>query len=250
MNNSVKFNKFVDAANKKFISKFDYSRVVYKNANTKVNIICPIHGKFITTPWNHLYSKHGCSKCGTDAMAEQQRNKSVAKLNEYIQSGLTDYDYSLTTLNKITDKITVICKLHGAFNLTADHHIRGVGCKKCADQNKLGGYTEEWFNFDNSRKNIPGLLYLLEMYSDTERFIKIGITKKSIKERYRGCKYNYNIIKKHYSSLYDCYLKEKFLKEYFFQHRYLNSLQLYKTESFCLPIKDQILKFFPDEVVL
>jgi len=241
MTNSI---KFLDSSNKKFNSKFDYSRVQYKNANTKISVICPIHGEFITTPWNHLYSKHGCASCGTDAMAEQQRNKSLTKLKEYIESGVTDYDYSLTEMSKITDKIKVICPTHGEFSLTADHHIRGVGCKKCADQNKTGGYTETWFNFDHTRKNIPGVLYVLEMYSDSERFIKIGITKRSIEDRYKGCKYKYIIIGTYYASLYECFTKEQFLKEHFLQHRYLNSLNLFKTESFCIDVKNQILKLF------
>ena len=49
---------------KKYIGdKYDYSKVEYINAKTKVCIICPIHGEFWQTPYQHLNLKQGCSKC-------------------------------------------------------------------------------------------------------------------------------------------------------------------------------------------
>ena len=51
--------KFVDAANKKFHNKFDYSLVDYVNRKTPVIIIYPKHGKFWITPENHLMLKLG-----------------------------------------------------------------------------------------------------------------------------------------------------------------------------------------------
>jgi len=42
--------------------KYDYSKVNYKNAKSKVIIICPIHLEFEQTPNNHLDGQ-GCPKC-------------------------------------------------------------------------------------------------------------------------------------------------------------------------------------------
>ena len=42
--------------------KYDYSKVNYINAFTKVCIICPEHGEFWQKPNSHL-SKQGCPKC-------------------------------------------------------------------------------------------------------------------------------------------------------------------------------------------
>lgn len=53
---------FIDRASKIHGNKYDYSRVVYVNNSTKVDIICPIHGIFKQTPANHLNGK-GCKKC-------------------------------------------------------------------------------------------------------------------------------------------------------------------------------------------
>lgn len=43
--------------------KYDYSKVEYVNCDTKVCIICPIHGEFWQTPYNHINRKCGCPKC-------------------------------------------------------------------------------------------------------------------------------------------------------------------------------------------
>ena len=56
-------DKFVDEANLRFDSKFDYSETVYKNTMTKVKIICPEHGAFFQTPNEHLQSTHACPAC-------------------------------------------------------------------------------------------------------------------------------------------------------------------------------------------
>ena len=44
--------------------KYDYSRVNYINNNTKVEIICPIHGTFFQSPDKHMFGERcpGCSK--------------------------------------------------------------------------------------------------------------------------------------------------------------------------------------------
>ena len=44
-------------------SKYDYSKVEYKNNKTKVCIICHIHGEFLQVPKDHL-DGIGCKKCG------------------------------------------------------------------------------------------------------------------------------------------------------------------------------------------
>ena len=41
------------------------------------------------------------------------------------------YDYSHTVYNGITNKITIICPIHGEFEQSAHKHLRGDGCPKC-----------------------------------------------------------------------------------------------------------------------
>jgi hypothetical protein len=43
--------------------RYDYSRVVYRNNSTLVEILCPEHGPFFPKPLNHLVNKSGCPAC-------------------------------------------------------------------------------------------------------------------------------------------------------------------------------------------
>ena len=64
---------FINEANEKHKRFYDYSEVVYKNNYTNVSIICPIHGKFLQTPKNHLRGS-GCPKCSRSTLEESVAN--------------------------------------------------------------------------------------------------------------------------------------------------------------------------------
>lgn len=54
--------EFIKDAKRIHKDKYNYNLVEYKNANTKIKIICKKHGVFEQTPRNHL-SKQGCPNC-------------------------------------------------------------------------------------------------------------------------------------------------------------------------------------------
>jgi hypothetical protein len=58
--------EFIANAREVHGDKYDYSKVEYKNAQTKVCIICPIHGEFWQRPSDHLSTKYGCPKCAVE----------------------------------------------------------------------------------------------------------------------------------------------------------------------------------------
>ena len=61
--------------------RYDYSKVEYKDAHTKVCIICPIHGEFWQTPNNHLNGTN-CPECNSDNKSKMEENIDLL-LNEY-----------------------------------------------------------------------------------------------------------------------------------------------------------------------
>jgi hypothetical protein len=69
---------FIEKANQKHNFKYNYSESKYKNTSTKIIIICPIHGKFFSTPNWHLQSKQGCKKCGVSA-STKYKTKTLTK---------------------------------------------------------------------------------------------------------------------------------------------------------------------------
>lgn len=113
-------------------SKYDYSKVEWKNTSTKITIICPIHGEFIQIPQNHIRLKCGCRKCG--------REIAKSKINKYDTDYFikhakkihgSRYDYSKTQCFNATDKIEINCSVHGKFEQSANQHLKGRGCPKC-----------------------------------------------------------------------------------------------------------------------
>jgi len=126
-NNSIFIQKSIQIHN----NKYKYSKVDYINANSKVTIICTIHGEFNQRPAQHLLGS-GCPQCGNI----QATNKSSFNTQEFITKANiihnNIYDYSKVEYVNCKLKICIICKIHGEFYTTPDNHIRKHGCKKCS----------------------------------------------------------------------------------------------------------------------
>ena len=62
------------------------------------------------------------------------------KLEEFIHKANQvhnfKYDYSKVNYINSLNKVTIICPIHGEFEQTPQNHLRGRGCKKCANQKK------------------------------------------------------------------------------------------------------------------
>lgn len=63
------FAKFVEEANEVHMGKYTYVEP-YINKDTPIEIICPIHGKFLQTPKAHLHG-HGCPKCNSSHLERE-----------------------------------------------------------------------------------------------------------------------------------------------------------------------------------
>ena len=87
--NQIK-QSFIDKSNLIHNNKYNYNKVNYINSQTKVCIICPIHGEFEQTPNDHSQG-HGCAKCvGLDRKEYISTNINVDLkdliINNFIQS--------------------------------------------------------------------------------------------------------------------------------------------------------------------
>lgn len=106
--------------------KYDYSLVNYKNCETYIEIICPIHGKFKQKAGNHLKG-NGCKKCSID----NRRKDNDQFITEAKKTHGDKYDYSLAKYVNNKGMIKIICPIHGVFEIRADKHIQGIGCREC-----------------------------------------------------------------------------------------------------------------------
>jgi len=127
-----KTNLFISKATKVHGNKYDYSKVDYINAKTKVIIVCNIHGEFSQTPSNHL-SNYNCQKCSNNFKLNTQTF--IEKANQIHKNR---YDYSNTNYVNADISVLIICKEHGEFKQIPDFHInRKCGCPKCSNNVKL-----------------------------------------------------------------------------------------------------------------
>ena len=72
-NKNITVKDFIQKARKVHGDKYDYSLVNYKNSQTKIKIICPVHGLFEQIPNDHLQNS-GCPFC-----KESKGEKKIAK---------------------------------------------------------------------------------------------------------------------------------------------------------------------------
>ena len=123
---------FIKKAKEIHGDRYDYSKVEWKNTRTAITIVCPIHGEFTQVPQNHIRLKCGCRKCGR-AIANSKVNKynTAYFLENATKVHGNKYDYYRTECFNATDRIDIICPVHGIFIQTANQHLQGHGCPKC-----------------------------------------------------------------------------------------------------------------------
>lgn len=109
---------------------YDYSRVVYINAKSKVIIICKEHGEFYQLPDVHLRNS-GCLKCGIQKSTLSKTCSTTEFIKKSIDVHGDIYDYSKCNYIKRGDNVKLICKMHGEFEQKAADHLSGYGCKIC-----------------------------------------------------------------------------------------------------------------------
>ena len=71
-----KTENFIEKASKTHGDRYDYSKVEYVNAKTKVCIICRQHGEFWQDPSKHIKGR-GCPKCRKSHLEERVSNGSL-----------------------------------------------------------------------------------------------------------------------------------------------------------------------------
>ena len=132
-NNSLSREVFIQRARRIHGQKYDYSKVVYKNGRTDVEIICPIHGAFFQKPEVHLLQRAGCRKCADEKNGKALRLSTKDFIAKARKIHGDKYDYSQVNYTKSSEEIKIICPIHGEFFQKPDVHIfQKGGCPKCA----------------------------------------------------------------------------------------------------------------------
>ena len=126
--------QFIIEAKKIHGDKYDYSLVDYVGTDSKVRIICPVHGVFEQTPYNHMKG-HGCPECAGVRKSKKTFLDELSKID--------GYDYSMVVYDGAFKKIKIKCMKCGAvFEMTPHNFLRGERCPRCAGKNRT---ADEFF---------------------------------------------------------------------------------------------------------
>jgi len=213
------WSTFLSKANYKHNNKFTYEPLQSFNNKTKVTITCKEHGKFKQQIGNHLNGSD-CPKCA---------GKSVYTKDYFIQKANkihnNKYDYTNSTITNTHSYINIECPIHGNFKQKMYIHLAGSGCKQCALLNI--GWRRSIY------KDKPTVLYIIKIGSE----YKVGITKNSVKFRYRRELVDYTIeFQATFLDGADAYNLEKIILKQFANHKSANKPLIYSGNSELLTI--------------
>lgn len=205
-------SRFIVEANIVHNYKYDYSLVNYTRAIALVRIICPIHGVFLQSPSKHK-SGRGCPTCGLLVLQKLAKDK-VDRAGALFptRSNLIHnykYDYIRVIYLGVSIKVEIVCPEHGSFWQTPMDHLDGCGCPMCA----ISGFNG----------NKSATLYYIKVYYTHMPLYKIGITNRTIKDRFTITdKDKLEIIKTwDYSLGSDAYEKEQEILELYKEFKYM-----------------------------
>lgn len=198
-NKKLTLESFIQRSIEKHGDRYDYSKVVYKNIDSKVEIICKQHGSFYQTPYYHMKGE-GCPHCchrmklTSDNFIERAKSIHGDK-----------YDYSKVEYKTMKDKIIIICPKHGEFLQTPEGHLSGYGCPECS--HRVSNQDLEIANFIKSFYNGKVLNNITGILSDnTTKELDVYIPEKKIAIEHTGLYFHSVKFSKNLNHLKDKYL--------------------------------------------
>lgn len=208
-NSRLSYASFLQKANTKHDGKYTYDKTDIENANwhDKIKIKCPNHGYFYQTKGSHL-GGCGCpdcykerlpsmSKLGTEAFYRKTQKE---REKEFITKAVTKFDaaFDYSKVHYINQHTLVIitCSLHGDFETAPYKHLQSPvgGCPACLDEKSGFDYCQ---NYAASRigQEIGVFYKILFTHKETGiKFIKVGITTNTIKQRFKQASPDFDYI--------------------------------------------------------
>jgi len=196
--NTLNIKQFIEKAKAIHGDKYDYSLVEYKNARTKVKIICPIHGVFEQIPNDHLNGR-GCKKC-----IISYASNNIPKYDTY-KPQLEPYGIECRRNKKDSNILEVKCmycgrwyvpKLSSVCNKRNVINGKGESNLYCSDECKHACPTyrrvkyPKNFKINTSREVQPALRKLV-LERDNYTCQKCGVTDKELHcHHYEGIEVN------------------------------------------------------------
>lgn len=161
--------EWIKKAKKVHGEKYKYSKAIYVNGGTKVDVECPKHGVFRCLPGNHVDKKSGCPKCSGVGLKPIEDFLLEAGQKH---GGKFDYSLAAETYKNSKSKIKIICPTHGEFTQGVKIHLKSkYACPKCS-----GIFKETLEGFVDRAREVYGEKYDYSKTVFTRMIDKVNIT--------------------------------------------------------------------------
>ena len=177
-----------------FGDRYDYSQVKYRGSKKYITLSCSKHGNFRKFA-EKAFAGVGCPTCAKED-SESRRLSNLRATFDLSRHGHSEsfmrkareqhgdfFDYSNVSYINRRTPVRIVCPRHGEFSQAPDSHLNS-GCRKCADEELKGRYTDKYFERFPDEKTRNGTLYYIKIETSSEMFFKIGITTTAIRKRF------------------------------------------------------------------
>lgn len=135
-------------------NKYEYNPIIsdYVKVSDYIEVICIVHGTFKIKAGKHLQGQ-GCVKCGRISIANFHKKCKDDFVKKAIEVHGLKYDYSNFLYESMSIKSEIICPKHGPFQMNANNHINGNGCRPCSRKG-FSNISIRWLDFESRSRNI------------------------------------------------------------------------------------------------
>ena len=219
------FEDFVKSAMLTHGCKYEYDKSSWRGASNKTKIFCKAcNDSFEQTGHSHLAGS-GCPIC---------YNKShQLPFEDFIKSAMSThgckYEYDKSSWNGSTNKTKIFCRTcQKSFEQAGSGHLAGDGCPVC---NAGGGAdNEKNFTLNPELANGSCKLYYIKINGS----YKIGITKKTLAQRYSGQKFETLLVRE--TTRLFAWRAEQLILSEFSEHKQKGDIGRGSTECFATDI--------------
>ena len=126
MRKKLTTEEFISRSKEVWGDRWDYSQTEYTKMGSHVTLVCSEHGEFNQIAQTHLDHSVGCPGCrwgvwDTASFITSAKSKHGER-----------FDYSPTVYTKATNKVQIVCPIHGAFWQTPSAHMNSsCPCPTC-----------------------------------------------------------------------------------------------------------------------
>ena len=166
MTKKLTTESFIQKSVQRWGRKFDYSKTVYVDSETRVVVGCPIHGDVEVLPESHTMKREsntGCPRCGQESSVEKRRKGYTVFIDTANELFDGKFIYIESSWKGLKKKIEYICPIHGKRSMKAESHIQrregNTGCKLCGINQRAERIRMTFKQFEEEAKRIHGDLY-------------------------------------------------------------------------------------------